>query len=111
MSTKNKFNSNILPLTLDEKYFGYLLEDSNKSEYLNKIINNLQNNILLINNEDNKSLFNREINLNKNKNNNYNNNSKDLPLQLNNEKLQIDFLKEVKDCVTDKFKVYLSKKK
>lgn len=99
--TKNNFNSNILPLTLDEKYFGYLLEDSIKSEYLNKIINNLQNNILLINNEDNKSLFNREINLN----------NKDLPLQLKNDKLQIAFLKEVIDCVTDKFKVYLSNNK
>jgi len=34
--TKTKFNSNILPLTLDEKHFGSLLQDSIKVDYLNK---------------------------------------------------------------------------
>lgn len=98
---KNNFNSNILPLTLDEKYFGYLLESSIKSEYLNKLINNLQNNILLYNNEYNKSLLNIKINLHNN----------DFLLKLKSEKIQIAFLKEVIGSVEDKFKVYLSENK
>jgi hypothetical protein len=46
--TKTKFNSNILPLTLDEKQFGSLLQESLRVEYLNTIINKLQINLPLL---------------------------------------------------------------
>jgi hypothetical protein len=99
--TKTKFNSNILPLSLNEKDFGYLLQDSIKVEYLNKIISNLQNNLLLLNkSEDNKALLdNLKVDLNIN----------NIAVQLKDENLQIAFLKEVIDSETHK--VYLSKNK
>nr|QWO71373.1 DNA polymerase [Termitomyces sp. DKA64] len=40
--TKKKFNSQILPLTINEKYFGSLLEGSIRLEFLNQIIAKLQ---------------------------------------------------------------------
>lgn len=48
--TKTKFNSHILPVTLFKKYFGSLLQDQLKVDYLNKLISNLQDNILLLSN-------------------------------------------------------------
>jgi hypothetical protein len=44
---KNKLNSNILPLTLEEKHYGFYLQDQIKGEYLNKIIEKLESNLLL----------------------------------------------------------------
>lgn len=41
-STKQKFNSQILPLTINDKYFGSLLEASIRLEFLNQIIGKLQ---------------------------------------------------------------------
>ena len=106
--TKTKFNSKILPLTLDDKHYGYLLQDRIKADYLKKIINNLQNNILLNNSlcpagmrargEDNKSLIDTiKVDLN------------NIAVQLKDEKLQIAFLREVIE--SDKYKVFLSKNK
>ena len=99
--TKTKFNSNILPLTLDDKHFGFLLQDRIKVDYLNKIINNLQKNILLQNNsEDNKLLLdNLKVDLDIN----------NIAVQLKDEKLQIAFLREVIESAT--YKVFLSKNK
>jgi hypothetical protein len=43
--TKKKFGSYILPLTYNEKYFGALLQDNLKIEYLNKLIEKLNKSI------------------------------------------------------------------
>nr|QWO71369.1 DNA polymerase [Termitomyces sp. T123] len=118
--TKTKFNNKMLPLTLDEKHFGNLLQDSIKAEYLNKIINYLQNNILLLNNSaDNKSNLSTSPSAsplwgNGGPAENRGNIKEDLDLnniavQLKNERLQIAFLKEVLE--SNRFKVYLSKNK
>jgi DNA polymerase type B, organellar and viral len=106
--TKTKFNSKILPLTLDERNFGYLLQDSIKANYLEKIINNLQENILLNTSDSEKNKILNEI--------------KELGLDLKNiefqpllrerlkdEKLQIAFLMEV--IKSDTYKVFISKNK
>ena len=108
--TRIKFNSKILPLTLDERDFGSLLQDVIKANYLENIINNLQNNMLLNNtdSEKNKLL------------NNIKKLAKDLniinieyqPLLwecLKDEKLQIAFLMEV--IKSDRYKVFISKNK
>ena len=43
--TRQIFNSNILPLTLNEKYFGSLLQDQIRLEYLEDLIRYLHKNI------------------------------------------------------------------
>lgn len=97
--TKTKFNSNILPLTPDEKYFGSLLEGNLKLDYLNKLITNLENNKLLVNlSEYNKSTI-----------TNFNEDITNIVDQFKYEEKQITFLKNVKNL--DKYKVYLSKNK
>lgn len=97
--TKTKFNSHILPLTLVEKYFGSLLEENIKFDYLNKLKTNLLNNKLLLNQSDNNN------NLLQNFSEGINNTA----VSLNDEKKQIAFLNEVIE--SDKYKVYLSNNK
>jgi hypothetical protein len=43
--TKRLFSSSILPITYNEKYFGYLLQDKLKIEYLSKIIEKMQSSL------------------------------------------------------------------
>lgn len=102
--TKTKFNSNMLPLTLNEKHFGSLLQSSLKTEYLNKLIHNLNKNIVGINNsEDNKNLLDNLKCIGKLDFKNMNN----IAVLLKDEKIQIAFLTEVIE--SDNYKVYLSK--
>jgi len=112
--TNNYFNNNILPLTLDDREFGSLLQDYIKTEYLNNLIIKLNNNNILITTDSNKETdildsfkylnkkeedFSKNIKLILNKDN--------IDVLLKDEKLQIAFLKEVID--SNQFKVFLSK--
>jgi hypothetical protein len=98
--TKTKFNSNILPLTLEEKQFGFFLQEGIRVEYLNDIIKFLKkNNLLLItNNEKNNSLFNNLTVALDNPN---------FQLRLKDEKTQLVFLREV--IKSDRCQVFLTK--
>lgn len=108
--TKIKFNNKILPLTLDERDFGNLLQSSIKVKYLEKIINDLQNNMLLNTNDSEK---NKLLNNIKKLAGELNIISIDYqPLlweRLRDEKIQIAFLMEV--IKSDKYKVFISKNK
>jgi hypothetical protein len=99
--TKTKFNSNILPLTLEEKEFGFLLHDSLRSDYISNLINKLKKNLLYLPTttiENNNSLLNTiTVDL-------------DNPdFQLKDETKQLLFLQAVKN--SGRFKVFLSNKK
>ena len=105
--SKTILNSKILPLTLEEKQFGSLLQADIKSDYLKNIIEKLENNLLFLKRssnthdlweKDNKLLLdsmNVDLNLN----------SISIVTALKDEIYQIAFLKQVFNKI--KIKLFL----